>query len=105
MTRLLSQSFRSVKPHQTNLCRAASESQTGSSSSTRSSWSVYLILSTNKPIKTYVGVTNDFSRRFRHMVKISYCPFFLMSSLHIEDPYLETAVDAYFNQIETEQHS
>ncbi|KAK1553227.1 hypothetical protein Q3G72_031252 [Acer saccharum] len=27
------------------------------------SWSVYLILSTNTPIKTYVGVSTDFSRR------------------------------------------
>ncbi|XP_010558908.1 PREDICTED: structure-specific endonuclease subunit slx1-like [Tarenaya hassleriana] len=29
------------------------------------SWCVYLILSTNKPIKTYVGVTTDFSRRLK----------------------------------------
>ncbi|KAK9154822.1 hypothetical protein Sjap_002302 [Stephania japonica] len=65
MTRLLSQTFRTVKPHQTELCRASSESQSGSSSPARSSWSVYLILSTNKPIKTYVGVTNDFSRRLK----------------------------------------
>ncbi|KAK4842588.1 hypothetical protein QYF36_024250 [Acer negundo] len=30
------------------------------------SWSVYLILSTNTPIKTYVGVSTDFSRRLKH---------------------------------------
>ncbi|PKI62972.1 hypothetical protein CRG98_016611 [Punica granatum] len=28
-------------------------------------WSVYLILSTNDPIKTYVGVTTDFTRRLK----------------------------------------
>ncbi|CAN4080605.1 unnamed protein product [Withania somnifera] len=31
----------------------------------RSSWCVYLILSTNPPIKTYVGVTTNFSRRLK----------------------------------------
>ncbi|KAF7137662.1 hypothetical protein RHSIM_Rhsim07G0060800 [Rhododendron simsii] len=35
-----------------------------SSSSTKHPWSVYLILSTNPPIKTYVGVTTNFSRRY-----------------------------------------
>lgn len=29
------------------------------------SWCVYLVLSTNTPIKTYVGVTNDFPRRLK----------------------------------------
>lgn len=28
-------------------------------------WSVYLILSTNEPIKTYVGITTDFARRLK----------------------------------------
>ncbi|XP_055817923.1 uncharacterized protein LOC129887015 [Solanum dulcamara] len=31
----------------------------------RSLWCVYLILSTNPPIKTYVGVTTNFSRRLK----------------------------------------
>ncbi|XP_021887408.1 structure-specific endonuclease subunit SLX1 [Carica papaya] len=35
------------------------------STSKSRSWCVYLILSTNKPIKTYVGVTTDFGRRLK----------------------------------------
>ncbi|XP_050386914.1 structure-specific endonuclease subunit slx1 [Argentina anserina] len=45
-----------------------SEPTTTSSSPSKlkpGSWSVYLILSTNAPIKTYVGVTTDFSRRLK----------------------------------------
>ncbi|GFP84274.1 structure-specific endonuclease subunit slx1 [Phtheirospermum japonicum] len=34
-------------------------------SPTRNSWTVYLILSLNPPIKTYVGVTNNFSNRLK----------------------------------------
>jgi structure-specific endonuclease subunit SLX1 len=43
-----------------------------SSNSKSRSWSVYLILSTNRPIKTYVGVTTNFSRR---------CVYFFDSAL------------------------
>ncbi|KAL7083655.1 hypothetical protein ACP275_14G176800 [Erythranthe tilingii] len=35
------------------------------SSPPRNSWAVYLIVSTNPPIKTYVGATNNFSRRLK----------------------------------------
>ncbi|KAL5719902.1 hypothetical protein ACHQM5_012629 [Ranunculus cassubicifolius] len=62
MTRSLSQTFRSVKPHNTQTLKS-SQSQPSISSS--SSWSLYLIISTNNPIKTYVGVTTDFSRRLK----------------------------------------
>ncbi|KAF9592776.1 hypothetical protein IFM89_017346 [Coptis chinensis] len=57
--RLISKTFRSLKPHTTTTTTTLKIS-----SSTRS-WSVYLILSTNKPIKTYVGVTTDFPRRLK----------------------------------------
>ncbi|KAM2946398.1 structure-specific endonuclease subunit slx1 [Malus sylvestris] len=43
----------------------ASSSSPSKSKSKPKSWSVYLILSTNSPIKTYVGVTTDFSRRLK----------------------------------------
>ncbi|VFQ61450.1 unnamed protein product [Cuscuta campestris] len=36
-----------------------------SASKSNSPWSVYLILSTNPPIKTYVGVTTNFTRRLK----------------------------------------
>lgn len=94
MTRLLSKAFRSLKPHihhhhhagsspnpnslpnkpskssPTSPLQPVSNSQSPSSSSSKRSklkrsWSVYLILSTNIPIKTYVGVTTNFSRRLR----------------------------------------
>ncbi|KAF5198646.1 Excinuclease ABC, C subunit, N-terminal [Thalictrum thalictroides] len=63
MARLLSKTFRSAKPHHTETPNKLSPPS--SSRSSPSSWSVYLIISTNKPIKTYVGVTTDFSRRLK----------------------------------------
>lgn len=75
--RLLSSTFRSVKPRcvipNPSSPKPASSSKSGSSQpnstpilkSKQKSWCVYLILSTNDPIKTYVGVTNDFSRRLK----------------------------------------
>ncbi|XP_024019558.1 structure-specific endonuclease subunit slx1 isoform X2 [Morus notabilis] len=36
-----------------------------SSKSKENAWCVYLIISTNTPIKTYVGVTTSFSRRLK----------------------------------------
>lgn len=42
-----------------------SKSKSRSSKSLKNPWSVYLILSTNPPIKTYVGVTTNFSRRLK----------------------------------------
>ncbi|KAI8024438.1 Structure-specific endonuclease subunit slx1 [Camellia lanceoleosa] len=78
--RPLSTTFRSLKPHHNpnpnpnpnhDLSCKLSKSSSSSSSSSKSSqskehsWSVYLILSTNIPIKTYVGVTTNFSRRLR----------------------------------------
>ncbi|KAE8660727.1 putative disease resistance protein RGA4-like [Hibiscus syriacus] len=44
----------------------SSESSAGAKSKSKEmTWCVYLILSTNAPIKTYVGVTNNFSRRLK----------------------------------------
>ncbi|KAL6977297.1 hypothetical protein U1Q18_026094 [Sarracenia purpurea var. burkii] len=82
MARVLSRAFRSLKPlHSSNpnprphpepsksLSPLQSARSPSSSSLKRSkskhSWSVYLILSTNTPIKTYVGVTTNFSRRLK----------------------------------------
>ncbi|XP_071716428.1 uncharacterized protein [Rutidosis leptorrhynchoides] len=82
MTRLISTTFRSLKPHNSQFRKSpAISSPTKSKSKSIPSpsvvsfesqsqnlinnWSVYLILSTNPPIKTYVGVTNNFSRRLR----------------------------------------
>ncbi|RQO85392.1 hypothetical protein POPTR_001G260600v4 [Populus trichocarpa] len=80
MTRLLSKTFRSVKlkassskpppPQQqpspsSSLPRSRKTRAKSSSNSKSRSWSVYLILSTNRPIKTYVGVTTNFSRRLK----------------------------------------
>nr|GMD71867.1 structure-specific endonuclease subunit slx1 [Ipomoea batatas] len=45
---------------------SSSPPNSASKSKSNSRWSVYLILSTNPPIKTYVGVTTNFSRRFRN---------------------------------------
>ncbi|PRQ54890.1 putative GIY-YIG nuclease superfamily [Rosa chinensis] len=78
MTRL-SRTFPSVKlpnPHPSSILLPCStllpniKSEAKSNSPSKSkpkskSWSVYLILSTNAPIKTYVGVTTDFSRRLK----------------------------------------
>ncbi|CAB4298623.1 unnamed protein product [Prunus armeniaca] len=71
----LSRTFPSVKhpnpksPKISSLPRSlpiiSDEATSISPSKSRRSWSVYLILSTNTPIKTYVGVTTDFSRRLK----------------------------------------
>ncbi|KAK2967253.1 hypothetical protein RJ640_016045 [Escallonia rubra] len=53
-------SLQSLSPTSTK-----SHSSARSSSKPASLWSVYLILSTNTPIKTYVGVTTNFSRRLK----------------------------------------
>ncbi|KAG6581557.1 hypothetical protein SDJN03_21559, partial [Cucurbita argyrosperma subsp. sororia] len=72
MMRLLSQTFRSQK-----LPISSPEVSKSSSSSTKvptlivksepepKKWCVYLIISSNPPIKTYVGVTLDFDRRLK----------------------------------------
>ncbi|XP_019186091.1 PREDICTED: structure-specific endonuclease subunit slx1 isoform X2 [Ipomoea nil] len=82
MATLLSCTFKSVKPHHPvpkpspsstpskSLTIKSSQSPSSSSppnsaSKSKSRWSVYLILSTNPPIKTYVGVTTNFSRRLK----------------------------------------
>ncbi|KAK3223886.1 hypothetical protein Dsin_010911 [Dipteronia sinensis] len=77
---MLSRTFRSVKHINPNpskdskpssILSTKSQSQLQSSQSSPNSkpksrsWCVYLILSTNTPIKTYVGVTTDFSRRLK----------------------------------------
>ncbi|GAB2289000.1 hypothetical protein Dimus_037520 [Dionaea muscipula] len=88
-TRQLSQIFRSIKPHknpnpkQHKLLASKQQDSSHPSSSSpaltyshspvsispkkkkKRSWCVYLILSTNPPIKTYVGVTTDFPRRLK----------------------------------------
>ncbi|KAL5552792.1 hypothetical protein UlMin_040193 [Ulmus minor] len=80
--RKLSRIFRSVKNPKSDQKPANLSSRSPSSSSLSasiprkseaksdlapksSSWSVYLIISTNSPIKTYVGVTTCFSRRLK----------------------------------------
>ncbi|GAB4832487.1 hypothetical protein Ancab_006509 [Ancistrocladus abbreviatus] len=86
MVRLLSRSFRYMKPHNnpnpnsklpklsvlesysSNPASSSSSSpsiKASESKSSKRSWCVYLILSTNPPIKTYVGVTTNFSRRLK----------------------------------------
>ncbi|KAL5143419.1 Structure-specific endonuclease subunit slx1 [Glycine soja] len=72
----LSTQFRSIKRPNPNPKLSKSSSPTKSeikfiakpkpkSESESESWSVYLILSTNHPIKTYVGITNNFPRRLK----------------------------------------
>ncbi|KAM7264298.1 hypothetical protein ACFE04_001981 [Oxalis oulophora] len=66
----LSQTFPSIKvkpPNHHNPSKKPSKPQalSPSPSSKSKSWSVYLILSTNSPIKTYVGVTNNFNHRLK----------------------------------------
>ncbi|KAF8370098.1 hypothetical protein HHK36_019758 [Tetracentron sinense] len=56
MVRMLSRTFRSLKSH---------KQQPPKSSSPQPPWLVYLILSTNTPIKTYVGATTNFPRRLK----------------------------------------
>lgn len=79
MTRLLSATFRSLKPHSQIPISSATKIPISSPSPSKSNpspsvavqskshpnWSVYLIISTNPPIKTYVGVTNNFTRRLK----------------------------------------
>ncbi|CAE6223314.1 unnamed protein product [Arabidopsis arenosa] len=80
MTRLLSRTFPSVKLRDCNskaseFKKLQTQVPISSSSSQQSldnlkipkskSWSVYLILSTTEPIKTYVGITTDFARRLK----------------------------------------
>ncbi|KAB1224942.1 Structure-specific endonuclease subunit slx1 [Morella rubra] len=80
MVRLLSATFRSVKHRNpsliTNRPKSSSSPSQSPSPSSRTprvsvarsssrSWCVYLIISTNAPIKTYVGVTTDFQRRLK----------------------------------------
>ncbi|KAL8542212.1 hypothetical protein ACS0TY_003176 [Phlomoides rotata] len=83
MARPLSTTFKSLKPHSNPLpfpkptkslpspskisaqLSPKQYSSPVSTSSSTNSWTVYLILSTNPPIKTYVGVTNNFSRRLK----------------------------------------
>ncbi|EFH41701.1 hypothetical protein ARALYDRAFT_494683, partial [Arabidopsis lyrata subsp. lyrata] len=76
MTRLLSRTFPSVKLRdfktlknsQTQVPISSSSSQQSQENSKipkSKSWSVYLILSTTEPIKTYVGITTDFARRLK----------------------------------------
>ncbi|KAI3996617.1 hypothetical protein MKX01_009449 [Papaver californicum] len=67
---ILSKTFRSLKSHHHHIETPKPQNQSlitkpRSSVSPPSSWSVYLILSTNAPLKTYVGVTTNFSRRLK----------------------------------------
>ncbi|RAL53857.1 unnamed protein product [Cuscuta campestris] len=74
---LVSDAFRSLKPNRSIPKLKASPSSapsnslpikaspSTSASKSNSPWSVYLILSTNPPIKTYVGVTTNFTRRLK----------------------------------------
>ncbi|KAI3985201.1 hypothetical protein MKX01_015135 [Papaver californicum] len=67
---ILSKTFRSLKSHHHQIETPKPQNQSlitkpRSSVSPPSSWSVYLILSTNAPLKTYVGVTTNFSRRLK----------------------------------------
>ncbi|RZC69748.1 hypothetical protein C5167_032898, partial [Papaver somniferum] len=57
----LSKTFSSLKSH----IETPIPQNQSSTSPSPSSWSVYLILSTNAPLKTYVGVTTNFSRRLK----------------------------------------
>jgi len=68
--RTLSTQFRSIKCPNPNPKLSKSSSPTKSElkfdakpKPESESWCVYLILSTNHPIKTYVGITNNFPRR------------------------------------------
>ncbi|CAJ2655123.1 structure-specific endonuclease subunit slx1 [Trifolium pratense] len=64
----LSQTFRSIKRPIPNpkLSSSPTKSELKINDKPKSeSWSVYLILSTNHPIKTYVGVTTNFPRRLK----------------------------------------
>ncbi|KAI3848228.1 hypothetical protein MKX03_003506 [Papaver bracteatum] len=58
---ILSKTFRSLKSH----IEPPKPQNQSSTSPSPSSWSVYLILSTNALLKTYVGITTNFSRRLK----------------------------------------
>lgn len=62
--RLLSRTFRSLKPHQSTSDPILSSPKLKPFTQL-SRWVVYLILSSKPPVKTYVGVTNNFSRRLK----------------------------------------
>ncbi|KAL6326850.1 hypothetical protein AAG906_012125 [Vitis piasezkii] len=64
----ISKIFRSIKrsnPNPNPNPDPSKSSPSSSRSKSSFSWLVYLILSTNTPIKTYVGVTTNFSRRLK----------------------------------------
>ncbi|KAL1324702.1 hypothetical protein HN51_034858 [Arachis hypogaea] len=70
--RTISGAFRSIKRPNVNPNLSKSSPPTASTSHLNfnsepksESWCVYLILSTNHPIKTYVGVTTNFPRRLK----------------------------------------
>ncbi|KAJ9565635.1 hypothetical protein OSB04_001601 [Centaurea solstitialis] len=68
MTRLLSTTFSAIKPPHSRPLLPKSTKLSVSSSESNShhpNWVVYLILSTNPPFKTYVGVTTNFTHRLR----------------------------------------
>ncbi|KAL3654369.1 hypothetical protein CASFOL_004050 [Castilleja foliolosa] len=62
----LSTTFKSIKSlSKSQILPSPSSSSSALESPTKNPWTVYLILSTNPPIKTYVGVTNNFSIRLK----------------------------------------
>ena len=68
--RTLSETFRSIKrpipnPKSSDSSSPAKSDLKINAKPKSESWCVYLILSTNHPIKTYVGVTTNFPRRLR----------------------------------------
>ncbi|KAM6595113.1 hypothetical protein CsatA_002816 [Cannabis sativa] len=65
MTTRLSTLFPSIKPSSKPKPISTNPSSSSSIKSEPKPWSVYLIISTNTPIKTYVGVTTCFSRRLK----------------------------------------
>ncbi|CAJ1934191.1 unnamed protein product [Sphenostylis stenocarpa] len=76
MMRTLSTQFRSIKHPRPNPNPKLSKSSSPTKSEIKfnvkpksepesESWCVYLLLSTNHPIKTYVGITNNFPRRLK----------------------------------------
>ncbi|CAN1813834.1 Structure-specific endonuclease subunit slx1 [Linum perenne] len=70
-TRPLTKAFRSIKPPNPKPSKLPSQrsqsisAEAKPSSKSGPSWCVYLIASTNPPIKTYVGVTTNFPRRLK----------------------------------------
>ncbi|XP_073310818.1 structure-specific endonuclease subunit slx1 [Primulina huaijiensis] len=62
--RLFSRTFKYLKPHQSTSDPILSSPKVKPFAQL-SRWVVYLILSSKPPVKTYVGVTNNFSRRLK----------------------------------------